>query len=107
MIVQPCVDSGPTLHDAIAFANAAGFGRCVRIDLRDGDEMRLRVLLDQHTEAAVAATRAAVELLEVLGSEQLAVRIVELSHQPARGLFVHVGCVGSVSTYRSLTSDMT
>ena len=32
VIVQPCVDSGADLDDVVAFANAAGFGRRVRID---------------------------------------------------------------------------
>ena len=52
--------------------------------------MRLRVFLDQHAEAAVAAVGAAVELLEILGREQLAVWIVELADQSLRRLLVDV-----------------
>ena len=43
LIVQPRVDSVSDLDDAVALANAAGFGRRVRIDRHDADELRLRI----------------------------------------------------------------
>src|SRR5213076_314578 len=74
--------------DEVALANAAHFRRRVRIDGRDLDDMRLRIFLDRHSESAVASTGSAIELFEVLWSQQLAVRIIELSDESSCRLFI-------------------
>src|SRR5690349_13275619 len=53
--------------------------------------MGLRIFFDRHPESAVASTGSAIELLEVLWRQKLAVGIVELSDQSACRLFIDGG----------------
>ena len=77
-------------HDLVTLAHAARFGRRVRVHRLDGDEMRLRIFGDEHSEPAVAAAGLALELLHVFRREQLAVRIVQLLDESARRFLEHV-----------------
>src|SRR5207344_1686629 len=62
----------------------------VRVDRHDTNKLRRGLGLDEHTQTAIATAGAAVELLKIARREQLAVWIVELLHQPGRGLFIDV-----------------
>src|SRR4051812_10058311 len=86
--------NGIDLNDAIALAYAGRFGGRVREDLTDDDLLLLR--LDLHADTTVPTACVGREGLEILGREQLAVRIVELFHEAARGLLVELALIEGI-----------
>ena len=71
--------------DVIAFGHARLLRRRVIEHAHDDD--RAFLLLDLHADAAVLAGGHGRESLELRGSVELGIRIVELLHETARGLF--------------------
>src|SRR5439155_21844192 len=70
----------------IDFTHAGGFRGRMREDMADRDGALL--LLDLHPDAGVLAVGLLREARELLGGEQLAVRVVELLHDDARSLLI-------------------
>ena len=85
---------GIDLNYAVAFSNTSCLSRSVREDFADDDLTLLR--LDLHTDAAIATASIGRERFELLRSEQLAVRIVELLHQAPRCFLVELASIERV-----------
>ncbi len=71
--------------DPVALDDSRSFSRCIRKYPHYHDVALL--LLDLHADTAVPSRRRAGETLRLLWREQLGVRIIELGHEPAGGLF--------------------
>ena len=80
--------------DAVTLADASLLGGSVRIDLADHDGPF--VVLDQHADATVEAAGGGVEHFELLGGVELGIGVLELRHEPARGLLVQRGGVHGI-----------
>src|SRR5580698_3625690 len=76
------------LDDAVARDDAGFLGRCVREHLADGDAGPGANVFDHHADAAVAPAGPAREFRIAPRREQLAVGVIELAHEPLRGLLV-------------------
>jgi hypothetical protein len=78
------------LHDAVALLHPGALGGRVGEHARHAHEaaLRRRRRLDLHPDAGVAPVGGAREVGDLLGREELRVRVVELLHQPARRALV-------------------
>src|ERR1700737_970731 len=72
------------LYDDVPFEDTPLFGWSVRKDSKDNDARPPAglLLLDPHSDTTVAATDVSIEFFIRLRSEELAIGVVELTHEP-------------------------